>query len=131
MIYLIIILYIAALIFALAFAALVIFVIASLNPILKEVRDTLAVLRQEVNNITVEVTQLLHKTNNLVEDLEGKSAKLDSVFDGIDTIGHTLNDLIETLSRISSKLTHTVKKEDEKIAQAIKWGSALLKLRKK
>lgn len=131
MIILIIILYIAALIFALAFAALVIFVIASLNPILKEVKDTLAVLRQEINNITTEVTGLLHKTNNLVEDLENKSAKLDSVFDGINTIGHTLNDLIETLSRISSKLTQTVKKEDEKIAQVIKWGSALLKLRRK
>lgn len=127
----IIILYIAALIFALAFAALVIFMITSLNPILKEVKDTLAVLREEVNNITTEVTQLLHKTNNLVEDVERKSAKLDSVFDGIDNIGHTLKDLIETLSRISSKLTQTVRKEDEKIAQALKWGSALLKLRKK
>jgi len=105
--------------------------ITSLNPILKEVKDTLAVLREEVNNITTEVTQLLHKTNNLVEDVERKSAKLDSVFDGIDNIGHTLKDLIETLSRISSKLTQTVRKEDEKIAQALKWGSALLKLRKK
>lgn len=127
----IIILYIAALIFALAFAALVIFIIASVNPILKEVKDTLAVVRQEVNNITIEVTQLLHKTNNLVEDIEGKSAKLNSVFDGVDAIGHTLNDLIQTISRISSKLTTAINKEDEKIAQVIKWGAALLKFRRK
>lgn len=127
----IVILYIAALIFALAFAALVIFVIVSLNPILKEVDDTLSVMKEEVNNITVESTELLKKTNRLADDIENKSAKLNGLFDGIKGIGETVKDLNSSIKQVSTRVSSTLVNEQDKISQFVKWGTALLNLRRK
>lgn len=127
----IVILYIAALIFSLAFAALVIFIIVSLNPILKEVDDTLSVMKEEVNNITVESTELLKKTNRLADDIENKSAKLNGLFDGIKGIGETVKDLNTSIKQVSTKVSTTLTKEQDKIAQFTKWGTALLNLRRR
>lgn len=130
----IIILYIAALIFALAFAVLVVYLGKTLKAAqhtLESVANTLDGIEHQMQGITRETTDLLHKTNELAEDIKGKSAKLDVVFDGVKGIGETVQEFNESLRTLSAEITRTAKQEDDKVAQTVKWGAAIIDLVKR
>lgn len=125
----IIILYIAALIVAIAFAVLVGYLAKTLKAAqhtLDSVANTLNGIEHQMQGITRETTDLLHKTNELAEDIQGKSAKLNVVFDGIKGIGETVQDFNESLQTLSAEISRTAEKEDDKVAQTVKWGAAII-----
>jgi len=124
-----IILYIAALITAIAFAVLVGYLAITLKSIKKtldQTTHTIESLEKQIEGITTESTSLLHKTNQLAEDMHHKSTKLNSVFDGIKEIGETVSDFNNSLQKISTHISNIATEDKEKVAQAVKWGSALI-----
>lgn len=127
-------LYIAAIIVAVAFAVLVVFLAMTLRAsqrTLNNVADTLENLEKQVEGITTETTDLLKKTNQLAEDAQNKSAKLNGVFDGIKGIGETTKEFSDSLGNITRNISRTASESEEKASQALTWGSALLDLWKK
>lgn len=125
---------IAAIIFALAFAVLVAYIAQTLiaaQRTLNNVADTLEGLEHQLEGITTETTLLLKKTNDLASDVNGKSAKLDNVFDGVEEIGGTFHTLTKSLSKLSTNVNKASSEDVEKATQAVKWGTALLNLVKR
>lgn len=127
----VIILYIAALIAAIAFAVLVGFIIITLKPALYQITSTVESMKKQMEDLTTETTALLNKTNKLADDMHYKSTKLNGLFDGIKGIGETVNDFNQSLRRISTHITTAAAKDQDKAAQAVKWGAALMNLWKK
>ncbi|HLR75311.1 MAG TPA: DUF948 domain-containing protein [Virgibacillus sp.] len=129
-----IILYIAALITAIAFAVLVGYLAITLKATqrtLDNVASTVESLEKQMEGITTETTALLNKTNKLAEDMHDKSTKLNGLFDGIKGIGETVNDFNMSLRQISTHITTAASEDKDKAAQAVKWGAALIDLWKK
>lgn len=130
----IIILYIAALIVAVAFAFLVVYLIKTLKSTertLDNVADTLEGLETQMLGITTETTLLLQHTNRLAEDINDKSAKLNGLFDGIKGIGETVEDFNNSLDVISRNITREAGKDSEKASQVVKWGIAIMEMMKR
>lgn len=76
--------YISALIAAIAFAVLVIYLVKVLKETqrtMANVANTLEGLEKQMEGITVETTALLHKTNKLADDINQKSTRLNTVVD--------------------------------------------------
>lgn len=122
-------LYVAALIVALAFALIAIYLVKTMNSVsrtLDSVSNTLDGFEEQMKGITHETTELLHKTNELAEDVQGKTAKLDVVFDGVKGIGETVKDFNESLQTLSSEITRTADQQDDKVAKTVKWGAAIV-----
>lgn len=122
-------LYVAALIVALAFALIAIYLVKTLKSVsrtLDSVADTLDGFEVQMQGITRETTDLLHKTNELAEDVQGKTAKLDVVFDGVKGIGETVKDFNESLQTLSSEITRTAEQQDDNVAKTVKWGAAIV-----
>lgn len=126
-----ILLYIAALIAAVAFVVLVIYVVITLKATketLANVSGTLKGLEKQMEGVTTETTQLLTKTNRLADDINQKSTKLDGLFESAKGIGTTINDFNQTLRQLSNMISRTSREDQEKAAQAVKWGSTIMEI---
>lgn len=129
-----IILYIAALIAAIAFAVLVGFLAKMLNQVsktLSNVGDTVKDLEGQLKGITSESAELLHKTNKLAEDVTEKTSRMNSVVDGIKGIGESLIDFNNSLKTASHQIAVVAEQNKEQTAQAMNWGTVGLELYKK
>lgn len=125
---------IAALIVAVAVAVLVFYLARTLKSTertLDNVADTLESFEKQLEGITTETTTLLNKTNRLAEDIEQKSAKLNTVFDGINEIGVTIQGFNQSVKDLSSNISKAASVEDDRASQAVKWGAALIDLWKR
>ena len=94
----IIILYLSVALIAIAFLILVIYLsktLKSLQLTLKNVASTLEGLEGQMQGITTETAQLLHKTNQLAEDIQDKSAKLNTVVDAVQELVARSTNLIQ------------------------------------
>lgn len=119
---------IAAIIVAVAFAVLVLYLAQTLKATqrtLDNVANTLEGVEKQMEGITTETTLLLQKTNDLAEDVNQKTARLDSLFEGVEVIGDSFHGLTKTVSRLTTSLTNKSNDDIEKATEAIKWGSAL------
>ncbi|WP_042223162.1 DUF948 domain-containing protein [Oceanobacillus manasiensis] len=129
-----IMLYIAALIAAVAFAVLVIYAIITMKAAkqtMENVQNSLDGLNTQMKGITDETTQLLTKTNRLADDVQQKSSKLNGVFDGAKGLGETVRDFNNSLKQLSGSISRTANQNPEKAAQAVKWASTLMEFWKK
>jgi len=120
---------IAVIIVALAFAVLVGYLagmIKATQRTLNNVADTLEGMEKQLEGITTETTLLLQKTNDLAEDINDKIAKLNSVFDGVEEIGDTFNNLTHSVKKMSAKISTSADDDVEKATEAVKWGTAVL-----
>ncbi|MCZ0703238.1 uncharacterized protein YoxC [Natronobacillus azotifigens] len=127
----IIILYIAALIFALAFTALVVYLIKVLKETertMGSMANTLEGLETQMEGITTETTLLLNRTNQLAEDINDKSQRLNTVVDSVKGIGDTVNSFNQSIRNVSSTISHVAEKNKEETAQVIKWGTVVMQL---
>ncbi|SRR5690554_3135524 len=134
-------LHISALIAAIAFLLLVIFLIRAListsktlnaaSKTLDHIGTTLKGFEQQMEGITKETTELLNKTNRLADDIVNKTGKLDVLFDGIKGIGHTVQQFNLSLQKLSDELQEQANEHAEKTSQTIKWGEAAIHLWKK
>lgn len=125
---------IAVIIVAVAFAVLVLYLAQTLKATqrtMNNVADTLEGLEKQIEGITTETTLLLQKTNDLVEDVNQKTAKLNSTFEGVEVIGDSFNGLTKTVTRLTASLRNKSDEDIEKAAEAIKWSTAIFSFFKK
>lgn len=124
-------LYIAAIIFALAFVALVIYVIRVLKETertMANVANTLEGLEQQMSGITIETTILLNHTNALIEDINEKSKRINVVIDSVGGLGTTITEFNHSLQRVSDSIIDKATENHEEAAEVIKWGNVIMEL---
>lgn len=127
-------LYIAAIIAAVAFLILCIslaMTLFSVKKTLNNVADTLDGLETNLQNMTKETAELLHKTNGLAEDIQAKSVKLNTVVDAVKNVGTSVNGFNHSIQRLTTSVTSEVEKNEEKIAQVVQWSNVFLGVRDK
>jgi len=130
----IIILYLSVALIAVAFLVLVISLTKTLKSMkitLDRVSKTMEDLEGQMQGITTESTLLLHKTNELAEDIQRKSEKLNSVVYAVQDIGSTIKEFNGSIRKVSSSLSTQVVNNQDKIAQVLQWGSVIKELRDK
>lgn len=106
---------IAALIAAVAFAVLVVFLIRVLNQVSKtvesvnktvdEANSTIRVLTKDVDVLSSEVEGLLVKSNALLNDVNGKVATIDPLFTAVADLSESVSDLNRSGKYAISKLS--------------------------
>ncbi|MBR7553750.1 DUF948 domain-containing protein [Allobacillus sp. SKP8-2] len=124
-------LHIAALIAAVAFLVLVIFLaktLMSVSKTLDNVSTTLESVEKQMQGISEETTLLLQKTNYLADDISEKTAKTTVLFDGIKGIGQTVNEFNHSLQQLSREVQQQAGEQAPQASQAMKWGEAAIHL---
>ncbi|TQS75435.1 DUF948 domain-containing protein [Ornithinibacillus gellani] len=127
-------LYIAGIIALAAIVFLVVFVIITIRSAkqtMDQVSGTLGNLEQQVSGITTEANELLEKTNQLTNDMQSKSAKLDGLFEGAQQFGQTASHLNQSFDQVAAQVTQSASENKEQINQAVTWGTAAIDLIKK
>lgn len=121
-----IILYLSAALAAIAFLILVL----SLTKTLKSVDKTLDSLSRTVDRlegqmqgITAETTELLHKTNALAEDVQHKTEQLNTVVYAVKDVGSTVHNLNQSINKVTTTVASQMEKNQYKISQAVQWGN--------
>ena len=126
-----VILYIAALLAAIGFLVLCVSVgitLFSFKNTLNSLAGTVAGIEGQMEGITRETTSLLAKTNELAEDIQDKSVKLNSVVDAVIGNGESVNGLNTSVQRITSSISTTVSENEEKIAQVVQWSNVAIEI---
>ncbi|CEG23292.1 hypothetical protein BN1080_02243 [Planococcus massiliensis] len=129
-----ILLYIAAIVAAIGFLILCVALAMTLNSLkntLKEVTGTVAGLENQLQGVTLETTNLLHKTNELAEDIQVKSEKLNTVVDAVKGVGNSVTDLNSSIRRVTSEVSTQVELNQDKIAQVVQWSNVVMGIRDK
>lgn len=108
---------IAGLIAAIAFAVLVVYLVLLLRQLTKtisevthtvnEANETIAVLRKDVDGISIEAQGLLNKSNVLLDDVNNKVAQVDPLFKAIGEIGVTVSDVNDSTRNLVLNITGT------------------------
>ncbi|MCP8617148.1 DUF948 domain-containing protein [Salirhabdus salicampi] len=127
-------LYISALIAAIAFAVLVIYLAGTLKAArntLTEVAESLDSLQKQMEGITVESTALLNKANQLTEDIQKKSEKLNHLVDGIYGIGDSVHQFNRSIESVSNEIVTSAETHKGNAAQVVTWGQAAIDLWKR
>lgn len=123
------VLYIAAIIAAVAFFILCVglaVTLFSLKKTLESLTTTLAGLEGQLEGITRETTTLLTKTNSLADDISDKSQKLNTVVHAVKGIGDSVNGLNTSVQKITSSISTGMHKNEDKIAQVVQWSNVAM-----
>ncbi|GAA4072917.1 DUF948 domain-containing protein [Amphibacillus indicireducens] len=124
-------LYISAIIFALAFVALVVYLIKVLKETertMGSVANTLEGLEKQMEGITTETTLLLNRTNALADDISDKSQRLNGLVDSVSGLGTTITGFNQSLQQFSNSVTGIALDNKEETAQLVKWGTVIMEL---
>jgi uncharacterized protein YoxC len=90
------------------------------------VSTTLTGVETQMKGITVETTELLHKTNALAVDIQKKSESLNSVVDSVRQVGNSIQGLNTSISRVSTTVTEQTEANKDKIAQVVQWSNVAM-----
>lgn len=115
-------LYIAAIVAAIAFLILCVslaMTLTSLKTTLKSVSETMTGLSVQLEGVTSETTLLLKKTNDLAEDIQLKSIQLNSVVDAVKGIGDSVTNVNSSVRRVTHSVSVEAERNSDKIAQVI------------
>ncbi|WP_438434554.1 DUF948 domain-containing protein [Gorillibacterium sp. sgz500922] len=96
---------------AVAFAALVVFLIRTLNTVqtsLKDTNKTIVEVQRELNDVSTEVKGLIRNTNQITMDVRNKMKALDSLFGTVENVGDTLEGVTSTLRTASNRFMSNV-----------------------
>ncbi|MDG5473475.1 DUF948 domain-containing protein [Jeotgalibacillus sp. ET6] len=129
-----IILYISAAIAAVGFLVLCISLATTLTAMKKTLDNlagTVGALQNQLDGITKETTDLLHKTNGLAEDIQDKSLKLNTVVDAVKGVGTNVQQLNNSIGKITHSISRSVENNEEKIAQVVQWSNVAMEIRDK
>lgn len=124
-------LYIAAGVFVAAVVILVIYIMVTWKATREtqnDIKKTMDEIKNQLDGVSTEATALLQKTNQLAEDVNEKSAKLDVLFDGVKGVGSSVQSFNDTLKNFSTKMKTTASTETEDASQVVKWGTVLMDL---
>lgn len=115
---------VAWLVVAVAFAVLVAYLsyffvhltqtVKQVSQIVQEAQKTLVVLRKDVDSLSVETQGLLNKSNQLMEDVTQKVAKIDPLFEAVGEVGESISGVNDSTRNFLSALT---KKNENKVDQ--------------
>ncbi|TDL98608.1 DUF948 domain-containing protein [Macrococcus brunensis] len=122
---------IAGIIAAIAFLILcigIVIVLLSVKKNLDHVAKTLDGVEGQIQGITRESTDLLHKTNRLAEDVQDKSARLNTVVDAVQGIGGTVNNLNSHVDRVTTSITQNIANNKDQIAQVVQWSNVAMEV---
>ncbi|WP_100331875.1 DUF948 domain-containing protein [Bacillus xiapuensis] len=123
-----IILYLSAAIAAVAFLILVLNVsktLKSVDKTLDSLSRTVDRLEGQMQGITTETTELLHKTNVLAEDIQHKTEQLNTVVYAVKDVGSSVQNLNQSLKKVTTTVASQMEKNQYKISQAVQWGSVV------
>jgi uncharacterized protein YoxC len=71
---------------------------------------------------------LLHRTNQLADDVQQKSQSLNSVFEAVDGFGQSLNAVNTSVRNVTQSVEQSGKTYSGKVAQILQWGRAAIDL---
>lgn len=131
---------VSALIAAIAFVVLVVFVsrtLFRLERVFREVETTLSETQKDLHNVSVETVQFIHTSNHLAEeakvlvrnsnelakDMRERAKSLDVLAKSVEEVGVTISEMNEKVRDTATNVTNTVKVSTEKMSQALKWGN--------
>jgi len=129
-----ILLYISAAVAAVGFLILCISLAVTLTAMKKTLNNlagTVGALQNQLDGITRETTDLLHKTNGLAEDIQDKSLKLNTVVDAVKGVGTNVQQLNNSIGKITHSISRSVENNEEKIAQVVQWSNVAMEIRDK
>lgn len=127
----IIILYLAVAVIAVAFSVLVYFLSQTLRAAQKTMDDvatTLENVQEQMKGLNEETTELLHRTNLLAADVQEKSKSLNSVFDAVQGFGESLGTVNDSIRKITSSVAQSGEEHSGQMAQVLQWGKAAIDL---
>ncbi|WP_058301390.1 DUF948 domain-containing protein [Gorillibacterium timonense] len=107
------ILEISVAVIAIAFAALVLFLIRTLHTLqvtLKDTNKTIVEVQRELNEVSTEVKGLIRNTNQITLDVRTKMKALDSLFGTVENVGDTLEGVTSTLRTASNRFMTNVQR---------------------
>jgi uncharacterized protein YoxC len=124
-------LYVSAIIIAIGFLILVIYVSKTLSAVqhtLIQLSGTVSDLEKQMRGVTKETTELLSKTNQLADDIQKKSESLNTVVIAVKDMGETVQRVNNTFKNISNSVTEKAEINSEKVSQIIQWGNTAIDL---
>lgn len=131
---------IAALIAAIAFAALVVFLIIVLLKVSKvigevqttvnEANKSISVLTKDADSLLIEVEGLLNKSNTTLDDVNGKLGKTDPLFRAIGDLGTTVSSLNDSTRNLTTQVTGVTKRTAQ-TGMVTKVGKTAVNMNKK
>jgi uncharacterized protein YoxC len=124
-------LYVSAIIVAIAFLVLVIFVSKTLRSVqgtLNQVAGTLGSIEKQMQGITTETEQILHKTNVLMDDIQDKSQQLNTVVTAVKDVGTSIQGFNHSVSRLSNNVAHQLDQNQDKVSQVVQWSNVAMEL---
>ncbi|ALV22915.1 MAG: DUF948 domain-containing protein [Carnobacterium sp.] len=131
---------IAALIAAIAFAALVVFlivvllkvskVIEEVSKTIKEANTSIEVITKDADSLLIEVEGLLNKSNATLDDVNGKLGKTDPLFQAIGDLGVSVSSLNSSTRNLAGHVSGTTKKTVQ-TGMVTKVGKTALNLNRK
>ena len=105
----------AALIAAVSFAVLVVYVclvlkklggvLLRLHTTVDKANDAISVVTKDVDQLSIEVEGLLNKVNTLVDDLNGKLEKTDPLFTAIGDVGESVSGIQASTKKVGKSLS--------------------------
>lgn len=123
-----IILYLSAAVAAIAFFILVLNVsktLKSVDKTLDSLSRTVDRLEGQMQGVTSETTELLHKTNVLAEDIQQKTEQMNTVFYAVKDVGSSVQQLNQSVKNVTTNVASELEKNQHKISQAVQWGSVV------
>lgn len=126
-----IILYIAAMVAAVAFLILCVslsMTLFSVKRTLQTVSETMDGLTVQLEGVTTETTALLNKTNALAEDIQQKSQQLNTVVAAVKGVGDTVASMNTSVKRVTNAVSAEAERNSDKVAQVIQWGQVAFEL---
>jgi|SRR5690625_4621351 len=122
---------------AIAFTVLVIYLVITLKSAkvsIDQANDTLAEVRDKVDNIEVEAMNLLQNTNAITGDVKEKMHSLDTLFASIGQISESVHQVTASAKEVSSTVSRTVTSQaekaihDPKTTEILKWTTLAMQI---
>ena len=118
---------IAAIAFLVICVVLAMFLVQLLKTV-KGINETLDGIQGQIQGITRESTDLLHKANRLTEDIQDKSLRLNSVVDAVKGVGDSVQTLNSSVDRVTNSITHNISQNEDKISQVVQWSNVAMEV---
>ncbi|WP_052504596.1 DUF948 domain-containing protein [Rossellomorea aquimaris] len=116
----------SAVIAAVAFTILVIYLIMTLRKVmatLTETEKTLSDARKAVNGVTEEAEELIHTANQISDDVKGKMKAVDPLLESVHDVGDMLQNVTSSVKRTA------LQKRNPKTIHAQERNSVQIKLK--
>lgn len=98
----------------------------TVNQLVEQSKTSITVLTKDVDQLALEVEGLLHKSNHLLNDINGKLAKTDPVFAALGQLGVSVSHINESATKFTKNVT--LNRQKGQGSRAIKIGKTLFQL---